>query len=325
MSGMKFRLQCANCNSVFFSQDRKARYCPKCIKKRSAKPAVEKIKEHTRTATPRSAEPGQAAVKPQRVATAVKTGKESIKTSPKFTELTPELYERIKQIYREQYAESEVLPRELIAKISDALWLNRKVVGAAIYRISHPQVEITPELESRIIELYNGYVVKGERPPEGRRKRISQMVGVPLWQVKNIVYKWSQSQYAESAVPEHTREQKFEIEKQYWEELAKGRYRLNEIPGKIAERLEFATPYQIMRWLDKLHDDDVRFKNVADVPPETERLIEEAYRQYLLSPKPPEQGLHSTIVQQISGITTRQVHMVLQKYRKKMRAEYPLQ
>src|ERR1700755_3325818 len=37
MSGMKFRRTCTVCNATFFSPDRKAAYCLKCMKKRVVK------------------------------------------------------------------------------------------------------------------------------------------------------------------------------------------------------------------------------------------------------------------------------------------------
>ncbi|HET8675885.1 MAG TPA: hypothetical protein VFO63_08875, partial [Blastocatellia bacterium] len=37
MSGMKFRRTCSVCNATFFSPDRKALYCLKCVKKRVVK------------------------------------------------------------------------------------------------------------------------------------------------------------------------------------------------------------------------------------------------------------------------------------------------
>ncbi len=318
MSGMKFRHLCADCNATFFSEDRKARYCPKCLKKHSTKRAA----EQAQPAAPRGLSKliaGSGSVK-----AAEKPSKQPVRSPPKTSELTPELLERVGQIYREQYANSEILPHEFIAKISDSLWLNRKAVGAAIHRIRHPQVEVTPEMEARVIGMYTGFVTRGERPAEGRRKTIGRLLGIPFWQVRNIVYSWSRSEYAKSSMPEHSREQKFEIEKLYSDELNQQRSPLSEIPEQIARKLDYATTYQVQRWLDKLHDDDHKFEHVTDLPQDVEERIIETYRQYLASEKPPEQGLHSTIARQIGEISSRQVHKVLQMYRKKLRAEYPI-
>lgn len=320
MSGMKFRLQCANCGATFFAPDRKERYCPKCLKKRAVKTgAVEAKREGARPPARRFDDRPQHAAKKE-----LRPKKEAVKREPKAAELTPELREQVAQIYREQFAESEAPLREIIGQISDKLWLQRKLVAQVIGRTRHPNVEITPELKERMIEMYKGYVERSERPEGGRRRTIAKATGVPLRQVMNVVYEWSLSQYMQSPTPEPSREQLFEVEKAYWDEMDSERYRYSELPAKLAERLGFINAYQIFRWLDMLHDDRNRFDKVTDAPPEAERQILEAYRQYLAAPHPPEQGLHSTIANQVSGVTARQVHKVLQRYRYQRRDEYPL-
>jgi hypothetical protein len=255
---------------------------------------------------------------------APKPRKEPEKRPPKVKELTPELREQIAQAYRQQFAGSETPLPETIVQISDKLWVARKAVGNVIHKILHPDVVITPEQKERIIEMYKGYVERGERPEGGRRNAIGHLLGIPFRQVRDIVYEWTQSQYAKSPSPELSREQKFEMEKVYFGELDKKRYRLEELPAKIAEQVGFASAFQVRRWLDMLYDDESKFANVADAPPEAEERIVEAYRQYLAAPKPPEQGLHFTIANQVGEISQRQVHKVLQRYRYQRRAEYPL-
>jgi hypothetical protein len=322
MSGMKFRLQCAGCGSVFFAPDRKARYCQKCLKKRPVKSSPEQAQAGFRPA----ASPARAASKPTRpVGPAVKVHKGPERKPPKTGDLTPELRERIEQLYREEYAGKEVLRVEMVKQISDKVWLKRSIVSAIIHRIEQPEIDLTPELKARVIELYEGYVRNGERPADGRRKTISQKLGIPYHQVKDLVYKWSLSQYELSPAHDLSREQKFALEKVYWDELKKGRYRLNEMPEKIAEQVGYATSYQVARWLDMLYDDDRKFEKVEDLPDEIVQRVREGYLQYLEAPNPPELGLHTTLAQQIGGITARQVHKVLHRFRKEMRAAYPLQ
>jgi hypothetical protein len=326
MSGMKFRLQCAGCSSVFFAPDRKARYCPKCVKKRPVKSAPEPARAGFRPA----ASPARATSKPARPPArpedvAVKAHKGPERKPPKVGELTPELRERIEQIYREEYDGKEVPRAEMVQQISDKVWLKRTIVSAIIHRIQQPEIELTPELKARVIELYEGYVRKGERPAEGRRKTIGHMLGIPYHQVKDLVYKWSLSQYELSPMHDLSREQKFAMEKIYWDELKKGRYRFNEMPEKIAEQVGYATSYQVARWLDMLYDDERKFEKVEDLPDEIVQRIREEYMQYLEAPKPPELGLHTTLAQKIGGISARQVHKVLHRFRKEMRAAYPLQ
>jgi hypothetical protein len=326
MSGMKFRLQCASCGSVFFAPDRKARYCQKCLKKRPVKPAPEQARAGFRPA----ASPARAASKPARPPAhqedaAVKVRKGPERKPPKVGELTPELRDRIEHIYREEYAGKELPQAEMVQQISDKLWLKRSIVSAIVHRIQQPEIDLTPELKARVIELYEGYVRRGERPADGRRKAIGHLLGIPYHQVKDLVYKWSLSQYQLSPMHDLSREQKFAMEKVYWGELKQARYRLNEMPERISEQVGYASSYQVARWLDMLYDDDRKFEKVEDLPDEIVQRIREGYLQYLDATKPPELGLHTTLAQQIGGITPRQVHKVLHRFRKELRAAYPLQ
>jgi len=325
MSGMKFRLQCAGCGATFFAPDRKTRRCPKCLKKgASKKVGVAPGLERAGSSAGRFGPKPVGALTKESAPREPKPKGEPGPTRPKAAELTPELSEQIAQIYQEQFAGSDAPATEIIAKISDKVWLQRKVIGHVVHRLIHPAVTVTPELEERIIEMYKGFVERSERPAGGRRRTIANAVNVPLHQVRNIVYEWSQSQYAQSPTPELSRDQLFEIEKAYWDEIERVRYRYSELPAKLAERFGYATAYQISRWLDMLHDDQSRFDNIADVSPEAERQIIEAYGRYLAAPKPPLQGLHGEIASQIDGVNGRQVHKTLQRYRYHRREDYPL-
>src|SRR5262245_47666751 len=132
MSGMKFRLQCSSCGSIFFGTDRKARFCQKCIKKRPVK-APEQARDLRAGSRP-AASPLRSAAKPSRLpAAAVKLRKKEVERKPpKATELTPELHERIKQIYHEEYLGKEIQRAELVQQISDKVWLKRSLVSAMI-------------------------------------------------------------------------------------------------------------------------------------------------------------------------------------------------
>ena len=325
MSGMKFRLQCAGCGATFFAPDRKTRRCPKCLKKGVTKKGAvaPKLEGAGSLADRFGSKPASALIKGP-PAKAPKPKDEPKPRPAKAAELTPELSEQIAQIYREQFAGSNAPEREITAQISDMVWLQRKVIGQVVHRLTHPDVAITPEMKERIIELYKGFVERSERPAGGRRRAIAEQVSVPLHQVRNIVYEWSQSQYSQSPTPQLSREQLFEIEKAYWDEIERARYRYSELPVKLAERLGYVTAYQISRWLDMLHDDQSKFENIADAPPEAERQILEAYGRYLAAPKPPENGLHGEIASQIEGVNGRQVHKILQRYRYQRREDYPL-
>jgi len=320
MSGMKFRLQCAGCGATFFATDRKARHCQKCVKKGALKKGAGDTKrQDAKQPLKRS---GAA---PERGLNREPKPREKPEARrSKTAELTPELREQVAQLYQTQFAGSAAPLDEAVNQISDRLWVTRKTVKQIIGKIIHPDVPITPELRGRIIEAYKGYVERSERPARGRRRSISEAVGVPLRQVMQIVYEWSQSQYNQSPTPELSRQQRFEIEKLYWDEMGRSRYRYSELPAKIADRLGYVTTYQVSRWLDTLHDDRSRFDKIPDAPAEAEQRILEAYNQYLSAPQPPEQGLHATIANQVGGVSGRQVHKVLQQYRYRQRDEYPL-
>jgi hypothetical protein len=329
---MKFRLQCSGCNATFFSTDRRSRYCPKCVNKGAGKPApaetkpssgVKKFAERFGLKLGGQSPKRSDAPKPGK-RLAPKLNKANVQRPAKVKELTPELREQIAQAYQQEIASGEVPLPEAIVRVSDKLWVARKAVGSVLGKVVHPDVPITPEMKQRAIEMYSGYVARGERPPGGRRGTIAKELGVPFRQVRDIVYEWAQTQYAKSPTAELSRGQRFEVEKLYWDELDKQRYSLAEIPEKIAEQLGYTNAFQVARWFDTLHDDESTFAKVADVPPEIEQRIVAMYQQYVAAPKPPKEGLHFTIATEIGGISQRQVHKVLQRYRNRRRDEYPL-
>lgn len=317
MSGTKFRLSCSSCGATFFSPDRRARYCPKCAKKKgigaSAAPAP-------------SGGGASPADKPRRPLLPLVPKKEpKPKRIPKLRDLTPELTERVTQLYQDQFAAKREMSRqEVVTKISDELWLARKAVSKALPMFHPPKAEVTPEVKARIIEAYKGYVERGERPAGGRRKTIAKAHGLSFAQVRDIVYEYSVSQYQSAPITEPTREQKFRLEKLFWEELDHPRHHWDELPDKLAAASGEFTAWQVARWRDMLLDDEDRFAGVPDVEPGAEIKILDAYKQYLTAPAPPELGLHEQIAQQVGGITKKQVHKVLQVYRNLRRDKYPL-
>jgi HD-GYP domain-containing protein (c-di-GMP phosphodiesterase class II) len=316
MSGMKFRRTCSACNATFFSPDRKATLCAKCMKKRAAK--------HMQAAQAR------ATAQPTRFASASNPqGAQAVRPQkgprlPRSTVLTPEIRQRIIEVFQAEYANSNRRLREVHARIAEKLWVKRKLVADVLRELAQTQIELAPELRERAIEMYRRFVETGYRPEGGRRRVISKALGIPYRQVAAIIREWSFSEYAKSPTPTLSRQQLFEVEKAYWREIEQQRYRLTELPDRIAEQLGYATRWQILRWLDVLHDDERLFAGVPDPPPEVQQKIIDQYKEYLALPAPPEQGLHFTIAQRIGTVTPRQVHKVLQSYRHRRRAEYPL-
>ena len=93
--------------------------------------------------------------------------------------------------------------------------------------------------------------------------------------------------------------------------------------ARIAETLGFPNRWQVLRWIDVLHDDPHAFDSVPDPGDEQRNAVVNAYAQYIAATEPPEKGLHQTIADQIGGaIKPRQVHKILQSYRHNRRREY---
>jgi hypothetical protein len=244
--------------------------------------------------------------------------------APKIAQLTAELRERILDLYREQYAGKKVQTREIHTQIANKLWLKRQLVADVIRDLVQPKVTLTDDLRARAVEMYKRFVESGHRPDGGRRRAISAALGLPYKQVMKAIREWSMAEYSKSPNPNPTRQQLFEIEKTYWKELNNRRYRLTEFPDRIAGELGFVTRWQVLRWLDVLHDDQHAFDNVPEPAAEVKEQILKAYVEYLASATPPEHGLHYSIAGQIPKVSPRQVHKVLQSYRHQMRSDYPL-
>jgi len=242
----------------------------------------------------------------------------------KIGTLTTELRQRIVEIYETEYAQRTVQTREMHSQIANKVWIKRQLVADVIREITQTKVTMTDELKERAIEMYKRFVESGHRPEGGRRRAISSALGLPYKQVMKIIRGWSMTEYANSPTPNPSRQQLFEIEKMYWDEINLRRYRLTELPDMIAESLGYVTRWQVLRWLDVLHDDQRAFANVPDPAPEAQQEILDAYAEYLSLLSPPEHGLHYSIAGRIAKVSPRQVHKVLQNYRHKMRAEYPL-
>ena len=317
---MKFRRTCSICNATFFSPDRKAPYCLKCVKKKIVKhvPAPPRVVE----TTPPVRAIQRPSPQPSRPAVAVR--KQKAPRLPRTETLTPELRAKIVDLYQTEFADKEVALREVNSQIANKLWAKRKIVADVLQEHLTAKAVLTPDLKQRAIEMYKRFVESGHRPDGGRRHAISIALGVPYKQIMKIIREWAMQEYQKSPTPEPDRMQLFEIEKLYWDEMNSQRYRLTELPQRMADHLGYVTRWQILRWLDILHDDERAFSNVPDPSPEIQEKILAAYDEYLASPTPPEHGLHYTIAGQLAEVTPRQVHKVLQSYRHKKRAEYPL-
>lgn len=356
MTGMKFRRSCDKCNATFFSTDRKARYCSKHQPKTGVAPAPA-----TASPAPasgggyRSFEPREQ----HRPQTFQKTFNKSNKfvagskprpqgrsqrekppakppRPPQATELTTELRARIAGAFQSlqnvpgtdtpitnQLAELNL--RNIHTQISQQLWVKRSLVSQVLREIRSAlavtAVDLTPEQYNQAAERYAYFVATGERPEGGRRRMIAQELNVPLKTVVLAIRKWAQEQYAKSPTPQPTREQLFEIEKCYWKHMKAGKSPYEKLPEAIAGELNFVTSYQVLRWIDVLHDDTKIRTNLPEITPEQQKKILAAYQDYLKAGKPPEMALHPTIAKSV-GASSGQVHRVLYDYRVAQRTAY---
>lgn len=329
---MKFRKSCDLCNVTFFTPNRSAIYCAKCAKKMGvADPASAPSSgvkspravavDSGRGRQPATASAGPALVK-QRGPVLVKKTKKGPRP-PKPTELTAELRDRISKEFRESNGDQKATVRDLHATIAEKLWVRRWMVAEVIQDLTSRQARLSNDERTKAAELYKNMVESHERPAGGRRKMIATQMNVPVKEIILAVRDWARKQEAESPNPRLSRQHLFEIEKAYWNEIEQARYPLDELPERLSESLGFANRWQILRWIDVLHDDPKAFENVPDPEPDVKQAIVDAYKEYLAADTPPEKGLHQTIAEQLGeSVKPRQVHKVLQNYRHEQRDSY---
>jgi hypothetical protein len=325
MAGMKFRKSCDLCNVTFFTPNRNALYCAKCSKKMGvAEPSAPPAARPARVVVADSA-----AARAGAVATAKPRGPVLVKKPkkgprpPKPTDLTPEIREKISQAYRDAAPANAATIRELHAVLAEKLWVRRWMVAEVIQDLSVKDAKLTAEQKLEAAHMYRDFVEAHKRPEGGRRKMIASHLNVATKEVVLAVRDWARKQEAESPSPKLSRTQLFDIEKAYWREIDRGRYPLNDFPQRIAEDLGFANRWQVLRWIDVLHDDPHTFDSVPDPAPEHRDAIINAYVEYIGAEAPPEKGLHQTISDLLgTSIKPRQVHKVLQNYRHERRNTY---
>ena len=284
---MVFRKDCAECGHSFSARDRKEKFCPKCAGK------VKVREEQAKKASQKKLPSPPPAPKPAEQEPAVLTG---------------ELKDRVLQEY-ETYRDRPDCPlRKIHQEIARKLGIKRALVVEALQGIAKRMV-LTPAGEAEVVKRYRDYLERMERPPSGRRKTIAKELGVPFRLVASAVQGWKRTL---RPVEEMSREQRFEIEKTYFR-LLEGRKPLKEILGEIGQKSDFSR-WQILRFLDLLHDGEKLLKKVPEVTEEQGRIIISGYLDYLSAPSPPGPFLH-TLLAEKSGATYKQVHKVLLTYR----------
>jgi len=322
---MKFRKSCDLCNVTFFTPNRNALYCAKCSKKMGvAEPSASPAVRPARVAVAESgaARGGAVAAAKPRGPVLVKKPKKGPRP-PKPTELTPEIRDKISQAYRDAMPASTATIRELHAVLAEKLWVRRWMVAEVIQDLTVKDAKLNSDQKLEAAHMYRDFVESHDRPQGGRRKVIASQLGVPTKEVILAVRDWARKQEAESPTPKLSRAQLFDIEKAYWREMDAQRYPLVEFPQRIADELGFANRWQVLRWIDVLHDDPHAFDGVPDPSEEQRQAIISAYRDYISSETPPDKGLHQTISDRLGdNVKPRQVHKVLQNYRHERRETY---
>lgn len=333
MTGMKFKRSCVDCSTTFFTHDRRNFLCPKCQKKRNEnRPKVIHVRRaDAASLQPRSRRPGPDARTNRggpgarrRPAAPKKAKPPKPPKPPKLSELTPELRERIATVYREVNREDVPL-RIINAQISEKVWAKRHVVMQVVSELRGLEMplhtrDITPEHRATVITQFESFFRECSRPEKGRHRAIAEFLGLPVNAVRRIRREWIKQQIPPEKVL--SRDQLFVVEKEYWNELKRRALPLEAFPETIAARTGLSA-FQIMLWIDQLHDENSGLK-ALDVPSdEAQARIVAEYREYLDRDTPPAESLHKSLAE-LTGITPEQVHKVLVNYRIRNRAAYTL-
>ena len=296
-NGIKFRIECGECGRTFLSPDRKKNICPRCVEK------VEEREEWRKKEKAREAQEKKRAEPKKQAAS---------KASPPAPKpplfLTEEIKERIFNEF-EPYRHQEALPwREIQRAIAKNMKIPKRLVGEAL-KDERQKLDIPKETRQEIIRRYHEYVVGIERPPKGRRKTIAGDLGITYRAVVVTLRNWKKEQLP---VKDLNREQRFRIEKSYFQALEARRHLAD-----LAQEMAGATggsPFQIFRYLDLIHDGIERLKKVPDATFEERKVVLSAYAEYLAADSPPEPFLHNLIAAK-TGVTPQTVHKTLLQYR----------
>lgn len=284
--GMVFRKDCEDCGRSFLTPDRKAKLCPRCAgesQKRDQRPrsATEKLPS-------KFLAKAKAPIEKQSPAAPAADRKPQPAWEGKPPETGKALWERKGQ-------------EGTAGKPEVAGPLSVQMPGAV-----KSENLLTPAQEREIIDRYQKYVYKMERPPKGRRKTIAFEIGLPYRSVMLTIRRWKLSQGEDL-----NREEKFLTEKTYFSLLEKE----SSFSG-LKERVSQETGlnhWKVSRHIDVLHDEE-KLGDLPDVSPDQETAILAEYHSYLSGPAPPGSSLHALIAEK-TGVTPKQVHKVLVTYR----------
>jgi hypothetical protein len=171
------------------------------------------------------------------------------------------------------------------------------------------EVELTPAQIQEMVERYQTYVQRLERPPKGRRKTIAAEMGLPNRTIVLTLRQWNQQQ---TQLEELTREERFSVEKAYFYYLERKNF-FSEIKAQISQETG-VIPWGVSRYLDIIHDGEEKLRNVSHVSSEQETAILNEYQKYLSASGPPPSPLHHLIAER-TGVIPKQVYKVLLSYR----------
>lgn len=169
---------------------------------------------------------------------------------------------------------------------------------------------IISEAEKKlVVDSYRRYVEQMERPAQGRRRAIAEMMGLPKKEVVRIIRDWNKSISNADVL---NRQARFIIEKKYIELMDKG-ISLNDMPSEIVDNTPYSN-WQAARCLDSIHEVPKSLRLVEFPEQEKRQKIVEIYRDILKGDAHPEPPLHDYI-SRIVDVTPKQVYKVLVDYR----------
>ena len=290
MSGeMAFRKDCEECGRSFLSPDRTTKVCLRCAGKVRQGPQQE-------TVTRNGLSPKASAKIKKSI---IKGPTPGLADGPASQVLKEIATKGIQDEVTKHKVQKESNEKEKVGKTEAQTTPDR----------TGEEIEPTKAQIQEIVERYQIYVQGMERPQNGRRRTIAVAMGFPYRTVVLALRQWNQQQ-AQSK--ELTREERFSVEKAYFNYLER-KNSFKEIKEQITQETGLSA-WEVSRYLDILHDGEEKLRNISNVSLEQETAILAEYQKYLTDSGLPSSFLHPLIAER-TGVTPKQVHKVLLSYR----------
>ena len=290
MSGeMAFRKDCEECGRSFLSPDRTTKVCLRCAGKVRQGPQQE-------TVTRNGLSPKASAKIKKSIVKGPTPGPADGPASQVLKEIATK---GIQDEVTKHKVQKESNEKEKVGKTKAQTTPDR----------TGEEIEPTKAQIQEIVERYQIYVQGMERPQNGRRRTIAVAMGFPYRTVVLALRQWNQQQ-AQSK--ELTREERFSVEKAYFNYLER-KNSFKEIKEQITQETGLSA-WEVSRYLDILHDGEEKLRNISNVSLEQETAILAEYQKYLTDSGLPSSFLHPLIAER-TGVTPKQVHKVLLSYR----------